>query len=452
MVHVPRPYGNIISGHSNAPYTNIFNLNPFVEDPQWWDYLGYDDEEQYNRRMTILNQLKAQNENSLNIFYLDDESSEFFGYSYEEILAMADNGTVIPDEVLEWAKSMAQNNPTTESVSVQTDDAEALYISLKNNPDMNIKSIADIFKKKCEENRQLLAEYNETLVTLNKDVSVLKNEIETIVEKTKKDLEPLKDEWDDINYKLSNGIPLTEDENIRAQFLRDKFGEIDGDCKSQIYSKIININYYMDTIAEVTLKIEIANSFSRVSKTILDDLNDPQASGTGKSVISSKNYSIIEELSNEDLSTDFTTALFNVVYKLNTEITDVDFKSGSMQEVLNQIAEIGGFKLDDPNHSINLSFIDDIDFSLLDNEGDNIVKEDEETEGEKGEVSNDLPEDLEDVTVDVPLDNEPDPIFGYNPEGAKIFKDFSFNNSPAEISYITPVAGTFNQGNNNKKR
>ena len=451
MVHVPRPYGNMISGQSNPPVHNMFNLNPFVENPQWWDYLGYDDEEQYNRRLTILNQLKAQNENSLNIFYLDDESSEFFGYSYEEILEMSDNGTVIPEEILNWAQSMAQNNPTTKSEPIQTDDAEALYISLKNNPDMNIKSSADIFTKKCEENRLILTEYNETLVTLNKDVSVLKNEIEAIVEKTKKELEPLKDEWDDISYKLSNGIPLTEDENIRAQFLKDKFGEIDEDCKSQIYSKIININYYLDMIAEVTLKIEVANSFSRVSKTILDDLNDPQASGSGKSVISSNNYSVQDELSNEDLSTDYTTALFNVVYKLDAEVTEVDFKSGSMQEILNEMAQIGGFKLDDPNHSINLSFIDDIDFSLLNNEGDNVVEEDE-TDEEETEEESDLSEDFENLTVEVPLETEPDPIFGYNPEAIKVFKDFSFDNSSSEKPYIKPVAGTFNQGNSNKKR
>lgn len=438
--YVPKPNGGGHAGHQPQAVINFFSNVAGMANPQWYNYLGFDSEEEYNHDMNVKQLLNAKEKAGIGIYYMEDESSKFFGYSYDEILEMYDNGVVIPDEILNWAREMAQNNPVTEDTPVATDDAEALYMSLKNNPDVNIKTITEIFSKKCQENKLNLDIYNEEFVTLLKDITVQKNDIEMIVEDTKKQTAPLKDEWDDLSYKLMNGIPLTEEENERANSLKDGFGQIGGNCKKQISSAIVNIGSYLDKLTEVGQKIEIANSYSRVTKLILDELTDTGENSTNKTIIKMNSYEDIDDSDNDNLNSSYTNALTNSVYQLDTSINDISYKSKSLSGTLNEMADIGGFKLDDPDHSINLSFIDDIDFSIL-GDGDNRV--------EASETQKDLP-DFEDFTIEFSPNDEPDSEYVYNPNGAKGENDYLPYSSDEE-PYVKAPQSTANSNGRNKR-
>lgn len=414
VLHVPKPNGGGHAGHQTQAVMTFTSPVTNIGEPEWYNYLGFDSEAEYNRDMNLKQMLNAKEKSGIGIYYMDDESSEFFGYSYDEILAMYDNGTVIPDEVLNWAKEMAQNNPVTEDAPALSDDAEALYMSLKNNPDVNIKTITDIFSKKCEENTIDIDSYGEEFTTLLKDISVQKSDVEMIVEDAKKRTAPLKDEWDDLSYKLQNGIPLTEEENERANVLKEEFGQIGEGCKKQISSIIVNIGSYIDKLAEVEQKIQTADSYSRITKLILDELSDTGENGTNKTIIKTNSYGDIDDSANDNLNSSYTTALTNSVYRLDTSVNDLNYKTNNIQGLLSEMAVIGGFKLDDPNHGITLSFIEDMDFSILD--GDEEVTENQETDEE-------FPE-LEDITVELDFDDEINPEFVYNPDAVKEDNDY----------------------------
>ena len=370
--------------------------------PEWWEYLDVDSEDDYRHEMRNLKRMREQDEMNLNIYYTDDDSSAFFGCSYDEILAMYEEGTVIPEEVLNWARSMAQNDVSSETVTVQSDDAEALYLSLKQNPDANLKTITQIFSDKCKEKSQELDAYGEELTTLLKDVDVMRNKIELLKEDAQKETEPLKDEWEDINYKLSHGIELTPQEKARAEYLKGKFGEIDENYKSQISSEIVNLGIYLDKISEVSQKIEIANSYSRVSKTILDELSSPEASNANAGIITSSDMETEETLNNDDVNANFTMTLYNAVYAMDNSVTFTNNKSTAIMSILEETAEIGGFQLNDPNHTIKTDFTEDIDFSILDNEdtpnseSDDIKGDDnsDEPDPTKGDPDDVIPEDV----------------------------------------------------------
>ena len=438
---VPKPnVGH--NGHQTQPVMNFSSAVTGMSDPEWYNYLGFDSEEEYNRDMNLRQLLKEKEKAGIGIYYMDDESSEFFGFSYDEILAMYDNGTVIPDEVLNWAREMAQNNPVTEDAPAASGDAEALYMSLKNNPDVNIKTITEIFSKKCDENRLNLDSYNEEFIVLLKDITVQKGDIEIIVEDAKKQTAPLKDEWDDLSYKLMNGVPLTEEELTRADELKDEFGQINDYCKEQIASVIVNIGSCIDKLAEVEQKIDIANSYSRITKLVLDELDDVGGTSENKSIIKTNSYGEIDDSANDNLNSNYTTALSNTVYQLDSSINDVYYKTENIHGTLNEIAETGGFKLDDPNHSVTLSFMNDVDFSIL-------AENDEANE--TSETEEDLPEEFEDLTIELEFEDELNPEYAYNPDGAKEELDY-LSYIPDEEPYIKAPESTNNFSGKNNRR
>ena len=64
----------------------------------------------YNARKNKLRATEIVIDANANIYYTEDESSEFFGYTYDEIIGMHNNGVTIPDEILDWAYSMVDAN------------------------------------------------------------------------------------------------------------------------------------------------------------------------------------------------------------------------------------------------------------------------------------------------------------------------------------------------------
>lgn len=443
-----------------TPSTYSVLPNTFPEDEagqhEWYEYLGLDDEEEYNHSLNQKKRMAAKERAQVDVYYLDDDSSDYFGYSYEEILAMYEDGTNIPQEVLNWAMNMAQNDVTTEDIPVQADDAEALYLSLKQSPDNNLKTITKIFSEKCVEKMQELDSYREELASLLQDITVIKDKIEILKEEAQRETEPLKDEWEDINYKIIHNIPLTEEEGERANYLRGKFGEIDENYKSQISSEIVNISLYLDKIDEVSEKIETANSYSRVSKTILDDLTDNETSTANQAMMTKNDIQTEEILSNEQISADFTTKLYNSVYELDDSIDDASIKSSSIQNIMSEMSEIGGFQLNDPNHTVTMSFSEDIDFSAPnDMEIEKNEEEPLEPEAEPNVEDNfeeDLPSDLEDLTVELPLNEETNTEFVYNPDAIRNYEKPKYNNTPKQKPYIKAPEGTFNQSGNDRRR
>ena len=413
--------GQIPPQSSVLPNSNIIpeDYNPGDEgNPAWWEYLDYDSEEDYNANMRNLQQIRAKERANVNVYYTDDDSSEYFGYSYDEIIAMYEEGADIPTEVLNWAKSMAQNDISTESEPIQADDAEALYLSLKQNPDMNLKTITKIFSDKCKEKGQELNLYNEELTTLLKEVSVMKSKVEILKESAESEITPLKNEWDDLNYKISHNIPLTPEENKRAKFLRGKFGEIDSNYKSETSSEIVDIGIYIDKISEISQKIEIANSYSRVSKTILDELSSPEASEANAGIITKSDIQTEETLSNDDMNANFTDTLYDAVSSMDLSANDTNNKVFTIMDMMGEMAEIGGFQLDDPNRAITTDFENGIDFSALDNNEPNSKSGDinqEEDNNKPTQINNNNSDNVpaKDTEND---NNEPIPARGNNPD------------------------------------
>lgn len=189
----------------------------------------------YNQKTARYKALKLRIDGNANRFYTDDESSRFYGLTYEEILGLADQGETIPDEILNWATEMANTAPADHTETPETsDDAKALYLSLKNNPSLNIKSIAVIFTKKCESKDREIEAYLDELEPIEKEMETASVEAETKKQEALNEIKTLVEEWKTLQRKLDNGEELSDEDSYRMEEIQGLFGAADKRFQKEI--------------------------------------------------------------------------------------------------------------------------------------------------------------------------------------------------------------------------
>ena len=228
----------------------------------------------YNKRIGTAKALKIRIEANANICYTDDESSDFFGYSYEEIIGMANNGTVIPDEILNWAYSMAEKNPHGETTDNPEDanDAQVLYRTLKQNPNLNIKTIAKIFTFQCVKQENELESYLEELAPIEKEMETARVEAETQRADALIKIKDLAKEWKDLKSKVESGEELSAEEQTRFEELKDEFGAEDKKYQKAIDSATKNFTQISERLTFVSGKADTTFDFGEQTVEVAKEL------------------------------------------------------------------------------------------------------------------------------------------------------------------------------------
>lgn len=196
------------------------------------------------------------------------QDPEWAGYSYEEIIAMENNGYKIPEEVLLWAHSCQESDVTAYQVvsgEAMLDDGSSTEeisgdFSLEN---LQAKTKQYITKsEKAQKNAEVdMQEFNE----LAQKAEMIKKEKEDTYKDSMKEISKLSTEWKQLDNKAKNNT-LSSSEQKRYNELSSKLGgnnsivkeiQIEADDLDNLLANMDSLNVDIDNnliLADETIK------------------------------------------------------------------------------------------------------------------------------------------------------------------------------------------------------
>ena len=139
-------------------------------------------------------------------------------YSYEEILEMEAEGVNVPDEFLDWAHSMQDNDSANydikENAETDQNTADNLENETDNKTQANAQKQVQAFSSKSDVQNEELDKKNEEVNTLAQKVESTQDEVLSNQKKASDDVETMLQEWKTLDEKAQNGT-LSETERRR---------------------------------------------------------------------------------------------------------------------------------------------------------------------------------------------------------------------------------------------
>ena len=309
----------------------------------------------YNLRIAHFNAVRQTIDSNSNIYYTEDESSEFFGYTYDEIIGMANNGVTIPDEILDWAYSMADANAVEITTETEGASAHDLYISLKNNPLLNIKTITKIFVNKCQDQTQEIEAYLDEINPIEKEMEAASVDAETEKEKALNNIKSLVKEWKDLQAKFASGEELNDADQQRFEELKGLFGEEDEKYQDTIDNTTRNFTNTRSKLSMVTGKADTAFDFGSETILIAQELAEFEKTSKNRSVFGGLVGSgIAGVLGSVELSGSkkFSETAHTVGMNTQYFADDVNTTIQEVQLLMQDTADTAGFDLEDPSYTV----------------------------------------------------------------------------------------------------
>lgn len=144
-------------------------------------------------------------------------------FSYEEILNMSDNGVVIPDEVLQWAK--AQANEDVVNYQVDTDevstsaDLSAIETDLSDNRTAASKKAVINASEKAQAQDDKILKKSKELSDKNSELTLKQNNFAADKADTLNRIESYSKELSDLEQKVHSGEKLSSNEQLKYKAL-----------------------------------------------------------------------------------------------------------------------------------------------------------------------------------------------------------------------------------------
>ncbi len=321
--------------------------NPVFSDPAMAEI--------YSARRARLKTINVVIDSNSKIYYTDDKSSAFFGFSYDEIIGMANNGVTIPDEILDWAYSMADTNAVEMTTDTEGSSAHDLYTSLKNNPLLNIKTITKIFVNKCNEQTQELEAYLDELDPIEREMEAARVDAEAEREKSLNNIKSLVKEWKDLQAKFESGEKLNGSEQQRFEELKGLFGEEDEKYQDSIDSTTKNFTKISAKLSTVTGKAETAFDFGSETLLIAQELAEFEKTEKNRSIFGGLiGAGIAGVLGAVGLagSKKFSETAHTVGLNTQYFADDVNTTIKEVQLLMQDTADTANFDLEDPSYTV----------------------------------------------------------------------------------------------------
>lgn len=143
-------------------------------------------------------------------------------YTYEEILNMAENGVMVPQEFVDWAHTMQDSDTTSYQIELSTEDActyENLMAQTDNLSPSALQKRAQAFASKAQAQEELINDKVEETKPILNTVQAEKNDLEKNQAASLQKLESLTNEWKSLDRKFKNGNELTDSEQRRYKEL-----------------------------------------------------------------------------------------------------------------------------------------------------------------------------------------------------------------------------------------
>ena len=181
----------------------------------------------------------------------EGENSIWAEFTYTEIIGMEENGVLIPEEILEWAHSMADSDTT----SYQTTSDELTESDLDTEVDDSLSTLKELAKTlivECEDGENEITNKLEKLDILQKDSTYAKNNAEDTQKTALERMQALIDEWKALETKITRGDTLSEAEQTRYNELAGLLNQ-----ENESYQSDINdINIDFDELAQSLNEID----------------------------------------------------------------------------------------------------------------------------------------------------------------------------------------------------
>lgn len=217
-------------------------------------------EKEFKTRYNVIYKQRAMN--------CDINDSQWAGYSADEILAMEQNGTVIPKDVIEWAHSQQQLDVTNYVLETDSDSEDATIAD--NLSDTDSLSVLQATAKKniqkVEKASEKIKDKQTKYEKVAEDAAQLKKTKENTFNKKVEEVKDLKEEWEELKTKKENG---------KLSFLeQQKFNKLSKDLKAS--NKVLDgeMNFGSNELEDFLDELDGINSEIKTNSQIAKDAID----------------------------------------------------------------------------------------------------------------------------------------------------------------------------------
>ncbi len=143
-------------------------------------------------------------------------------YSYQEILAMVENGVMVPEEFVDWARTMQDSDTMSYQIEGSSEDPNAYENLMAQTSDLTqsaLRKKAQALTSKAQAQEELINSKVEEVKPILNTVQAEKHELEQTQAATLQKLESMTNEWKALNRKFKNGVELTDAEQKKYKEL-----------------------------------------------------------------------------------------------------------------------------------------------------------------------------------------------------------------------------------------
>lgn len=191
-------------------------------------------------------------------------------YTYQEILAMEENGVLIPDDFLDWAHAMHDSDTLSYEIEGESEDSntfENLDAESSNITKSDIQKKAQAFASKAEAQETLINDETEKAKPLSAQVEAKQNEIEKAQKLSLDKIQDMTKEWNILDKKFQDGEELSSVEQKRYKEL----GTLLNGQQNDIIAKADSLNSDID---ELMVQMDKVSSLVSTNNRIGDELSD----------------------------------------------------------------------------------------------------------------------------------------------------------------------------------
>lgn len=181
-------------------------------------------------------------------------------FTYEEILNMANDGVMVPQEFVDWANTMQDSDTVSYQIESASDD-ENTYDNLAadtgNIDKSDIQKRAQAFASKAEAQEELIQNKCEDAKPQVAKVQSEKNELEQNQRMSLKKVETMTTEWQALDNKFKNGEELTDSEQKRYKELGLLLNDSNNNLMLQAQKVGADIEDLMNQIENIDMLLSI---------------------------------------------------------------------------------------------------------------------------------------------------------------------------------------------------
>lgn len=191
-------------------------------------------------------------------------------YTYQEIIAMEENGVLIPEDFLDWAHAMQDADTTSYQIETESEDSntfENLEYDTESKSKSDIQKKAQAFASKAEAQEALTKNEIEKAKPLSAQVETKQNDISRQQQLSLDKMEDMKSEWTALDKKFQNGEALTDVEQKRYKEL----GTLLNAQQNDIIAKADSLSADID---DLLMQIDKVSNLVDTNNRIGDELKD----------------------------------------------------------------------------------------------------------------------------------------------------------------------------------